>query len=77
LLVLDSKVHGDDIASLVGNQTLGSPARHKLRTTVQAIKQAVWEFADGDSDLRSRVEELLALDRERVERMRGEHEWKV
>ncbi len=69
--VLDSRLNGDDITSLVGNKNLGSPTRHKIRTTLQAIKQASWEFADGDSALRSRIEELLALDRERAERMRA------
>ncbi len=69
--VFDAKLNGDDITSLVGNQNLGSPTRHKTRTTLQAIKQAAWEFADGDSGLRSRIEKLLALDRKRAERMRG------
>ncbi len=69
--VFDTRLNGDDITSLVGNQSVGSPTRHKIRTTLQSIKQAVWEFADGDSGLRSRIEELLALDRERAERMRG------
>ncbi len=69
--VFDSRLNGDGVTSLVGNQNVGSPTRHKIRTTLQAIKQAAWEFADGDLSLRSRIEELLALDRERAERMRG------
>ncbi len=68
--VLDARLHGDDIAAIVGNESLGSPTRNKLRTTLQAIKQAAWEYADGDVALRSRIEELLDQDRQRAERMR-------
>lgn len=68
--VLNARLHGDDMAMLVGDEALGRPTRHKLRTTLQAIKQAGWEYADGDASLRSRIEELLDQDKQRAERMR-------
>ena len=57
-------------ATLLSSEALGRPTRNKLRTTLQAIKQAAWEYADGDASLRSRVEELLDQDKQRAERMR-------
>ena len=68
--VLNARLQGDDIALLVGNERIGRPTRNKLRTTLQAIKQAAWEYADGDAGLRSRIEELLDQDKQRAERMR-------
>ena len=68
--VLNAKVNGEDIAMLIGDESLGRPTRNKLRTTLQAIKQAAWEHADGDASLRSCIEELLDQDKQRAERMR-------
>ena len=51
--------------------TRRSPSRNKLKTTLQAIKHAAWEYADGDASLRSRIEGLLDQDRQRAGRMRG------
>lgn len=68
--VLTARLHGDDTTTLVGDERLGRPTRNKLKTTLQAIKQAASEYADGDASLRSRIEELLDQDRQRAERMR-------
>lgn len=68
--MVNARLNGDDIATLVGDESLGSPTRNKLRTTLQAIKQAAWEYAGGDASLRSRIEELLDQDSQRAERMR-------
>ena len=70
--VLDVRLAGGEVKSLVGSSGLGSPGKWGIKRTVQGIKELAREFAAaiGDSELLRRIEKAMEREEVTIEKRR-------
>jgi hypothetical protein len=71
--VLQVRLDGGEVKSLVGCKSLGSPGKWVVKKTVQEIKQLAREYARslGDLELLRRIERAMASEEETIEKRRA------
>ena len=71
--VLELRLDGGEVKSLVGLPALGSPGKWVVKKTVQEIKELAREYARslGDPELLRRVERAMASEEETIEKRRA------
>jgi len=70
--VLQVRLDGGEVKSLVGCDALGSPGRYVIKRVVGEIKQLAREYAAslGDPELLRRIAKAMASEEETIERSR-------
>ena len=70
--VLQVRLDGGEVKSLVGCKALGSPGKWKIKQVVQDIKELAREYATslGDPELLRRIERAMAAEEETVAKRR-------
>ena len=70
--VLQVRLDGGEVKSLVGSPALGSPGRHVVKRVVQDIKALARDFAAslGDPELLRRIEKAMAAEEETIGKRR-------
>ena len=69
--VLQVRLDGGEVKSLVGCRDLGSPGKWKIKQVVGEIKELAREFFSGDPELLRRVERAMADEEETIEKRRA------
>jgi len=69
--VLQVRLDGGEVKSLVGSKALGAPGRFVIKRVVGEIKQLAREFCSGDPELLRRVEKAMAAEEETVGKRRA------
>jgi len=80
LAILDHKLQGGDLRSVIGNENFGKPSSYRIKSFVQEVKKLAEEFARerGDEGFLRQVQRAMAGSEEVVQRrvmgnkMRGE-----